>query len=172
MPSQRRVKVFGLMVLLTILITLYMTSSARSTQNSEFYTKTSDALAAKEAAAQAEKINADDVGARLKAAEEAAKKAADVKGHKLQEAFEAEEEPGEKSVAGRVLMKEPEEKEERVVDLPNTEEKVQKPVAAKQEPETKEDHEVEVELNAILKKSPSKSSRCLLCCVLGRNGVI
>ncbi|KAF2815760.1 glutaredoxin [Mytilinidion resinicola] len=158
MPSQRRIKVFGLMVLLTVLITLYMTSSARSTQNSDFYTKTSDALVAKDLAekAAAEKIDADDVGARLKAAEDAAKKAADVKGQKL--LSEEDEGRGEKSVAGRVLMKEQEEEKEeseRVVDIPHTaEETAKKVVKAKQEPETKEDHEVEVELNAILKKSP------------------
>ncbi|KAF2492469.1 glutaredoxin [Lophium mytilinum] len=157
MPSQRRIKVFGLMVLLTVLITLYMTSSARSTQNSDFYTKTSDALVANDLAekAAAEKIDADDVGARLKAAEDAAKKAADVKGQKL--LTEEDEGKGEKSVAGRVLMKEQDEEKEsdRVVDIPHAaEEKEEKVVKAKQEPETKEDHEVEVELNAILKKSP------------------
>lgn len=161
MPSQRRVKAFGLIILLTILITLYMTSSAHTTADSEFYKKTSAALeVVKEEAAQAaEKLEVEDIGARLKAAEDAAKAAADKKGHQLQEEVQEEvEEAEEKSVAGRVRIQSEKEKDERVVELrgPGAGQGEEKVVKAKQEPETKEDHEVEVELNEILKKSPSE----------------
>ena len=154
MPSQRRVKVFGLMVLLTVFVTLYMTSSARYTRSSDFYTKTQDALQAKDRAEAVKKIEIDDVGARLKAAEDAAKKAADAKGQKLQEAVTGEDSTGgERSVAGRVMMKD---QDENVPGVAGVGGKPADRAAAKQEPETEEDHEVEVELNAILKKSPSK----------------
>ena len=154
MPSQRRVKVFGLMVLLTVFVTFYMTSSARHTRSSDFYTKTQDALQAKDRAEAAKKIEIDDVGARLKAAEDAAKKAADAKGQKLQEAVTGEDSTGgERSVAGRVMMKD---QDENVPGVAGVGGKPADRAAAKQEPETEEDHEVEVELNAILKKSPSK----------------
>ena len=154
MPSQRRVKVFGLMVLLTVFVTLYMTSSARYTRSSDFYTKTQDALQAKDRSEAAKKIETDDVGARLKAAEDAAKKAADAKGQKLQEAVTGEDSTGgERSVAGRVMMKD---QDENVPGVAGVGGKPADRAAAKQEPETEEDHEVEVELNAILKKSPSK----------------
>ncbi|OCK77509.1 glutaredoxin [Lepidopterella palustris CBS 459.81] len=154
MPSQRRIKVFGLMILLAVLITLYMTSSARQTRTSDFYTKTTDALQAKEAAEAAKKIDAEDVGARLKAAEDAAKKAADVKDRKLQEAVTGEDGTGgERSVAGRVMMKDQEEKVPGVAGVGGRPADRQA-AKQKQEPETEEDHDVEVELNAILKKSP------------------
>lgn len=140
------------MVLLTVLVTLYMTSSARHTRSSDFYTKTQDALQAKDRAEAAKKIEMDDVSARLKAAEDAAKKAADAKGQKLQEAVTGEDSTGgERSVAGRVMMKDQDEKVPGVAGVGG---KPADRAAAKQEPETEEDYEVEVELNAILKKSP------------------
>jgi len=154
MPSQRRVKVFGIMVLFTVFVTFYMTSSARHTRSSDFYTKTQDALQAKDRAEAAKKIEIDDVSARLKVAEDAAKKAADAKGQKLQEAVTGEDSTGgEKSVAGRVMMKDQDEKVPGVAGVGGN---PADRAAAKQEqePETEEDHEVEVELNAILKKSP------------------
>jgi len=142
------------MILITVLITLYMTSSARHTRSSDFYTKTQDALQAKDRAEAAKKIEIDDVSARLKAAEDAAKKSADAKGQKLQEAVTGEDSTGgERSVAGRVMMKDQDEKVPGVAGVGG---KPADRAAAKQEPETEEDHEVEVELNAILKRSPSK----------------
>ena len=149
-------KVFGLIVLLTVFVTFYMTSSARHTRSSDFYTKTQDALKVKDRAEAAKKIEIDDVSARLKAAEDAAKKAADAKGQKLQEAVTGEDSTGgEKSVAGRVMMKDQDEKVPGVAGVGGN---PADRAAAKQEqePETEEDHEVEVELNAILKKSPSE----------------
>ena len=142
------------MVLLTVFVTLYMTSSARYTRSSDFYTKTQDALKVKDRAEAAKKIEIDDVSARLKAAEDAAKKAADAKGQKLQEAVTGEDSTGgERSVAGRVMMKD---QDENVPGVAGVGGKPADRAAAKQEPEAEEDHEVEVELNAILKKSPSK----------------
>ncbi|GAB7348499.1 hypothetical protein MBLNU459_g6903t1 [Dothideomycetes sp. NU459] len=52
MPSQRRIKVFGLLLVLAILTLVYMSSSARSTRSSEFYTRTVAALDTKHRAAQ------------------------------------------------------------------------------------------------------------------------
>lgn len=129
-----------------------MTSAARHTHSSDFYTKTQDALQAKEKAEAAKKIEIDDVSARLKAAEDTAKKAADAKGQKLQEAVTGEDSTtGERSVAGRVMMKDQDEKVPGVAAVGG---RPADRAAAKQEPETEEDHAVEVELNAILKKSP------------------
>src|SRR4051812_1108017 len=106
MPSQRRVKTFILLVLLIVLVTLYITGSARQTRSSEFYTKTSAALeekraaalrAEEQAAAQLERPPAEDgkMKERLREAEEQAKKNADRKGEQAkQEVFGAS---GEKS---------------------------------------------------------------------------
>ncbi|TKA81456.1 hypothetical protein B0A49_00299, partial [Cryomyces minteri] len=192
MPSQRRLKAFGLLVVLAVLTLLYMSSSARQTRNSPFYTKTVAALDAKAAAAKqaaadaAANVNAN-VGQRLKDAERAAKAAADEKGAKfvgansaagdrdavVQAALaakvaEKEGADGERSVAGRKMMKGGEagdggkvvvdEKggsEDGVAKVGNTGDAPKaKPSSAKAEAETKEDHDVENELNAILKKSP------------------
>lgn len=158
MPSQRRLKTFGLLVFIFVLIALYLTSSARQTRSSQFYTKTQDALA--EARAQKEKALGGDsdgwggeleVGKRLREAEEAAKKAADRKG----DAFHGEEgkrqaqrvasaRGPERSVAWKKVMK-----GEAVLkdkEGPATEEKTA---------ETEEEHRVKDELNDILKRSPS-----------------
>lgn len=144
------------MVLLAVLVTLYMTSAARQTQTSDFYTKTQQALQAKEDAQAAKDRDADDVGARLKAAEDAAKKAADVKGQKAKEAVEGPIPSNtEKSVGGRYKMTNQD--GDRVPGVAGYGGKPADKLASKQEPETEEDHEVEMELNAILKKSPSKS---------------
>jgi hypothetical protein len=148
MPSQRRIKVFALMVVLTVFFTLYITGSARQTRNSDFYTKTQEALQAREYEKAAKQRDADDVGSRLKAAEEAAKKSADQKSQKYMDSISG----GEKSVAGRVLMNQ--EGEGKVPGVAGVGGRPRDREAAKQ-PESEEEHEVEVELNAILKKSPS-----------------
>ncbi|KAF2473713.1 thioredoxin-like protein [Lindgomyces ingoldianus] len=157
MPSQRRVKAFGLLVVLAVLVTLYMTSSPRQTRSSDFYTKTQEALQAREYEQAAKQRDADDVGARLKAAEEAAKKSADEKGHKYIDLVGGGVPGGanEKSVAGRVMMNQPGEGEKKLVPgVANVGGRPKDREAAKEDHESPEDHEVEVELNAILKKSP------------------
>ncbi|KAF2199066.1 hypothetical protein GQ43DRAFT_433702, partial [Delitschia confertaspora ATCC 74209] len=149
MPSQRRVKVFGLMVVLAVLFTIYITGSARQTRNSDFYTKTQEALQAREYEQAAKQRDEADVGARLKAAEEAAKKAASEKGQKFMDSVAG---AGEKSVAGRVKMNQDD--DNKVPGVAHVGGRPRDRETAKQQPETAEEHEVEVELNAILKKSP------------------
>ncbi|KAF1993530.1 glutaredoxin [Amniculicola lignicola CBS 123094] len=148
MPSPRRVKVFGLMVLLTILITLYLTGSARQTRQSDFYRKTQESLEAREYEAAAKQRDETNVKARLKAAEDEAKKHAEEKGQKYLDSVS-----GERSVAGRVKMT-PDEKDKGVPGVANVGGRPNDHEAVLQEGETAEDHEVELELNAILKKSP------------------
>ncbi|KAF2182454.1 glutaredoxin [Zopfia rhizophila CBS 207.26] len=153
MPSPRRMKLFGLSVLLAVLITLYMTSSARQTRTSDFYTKTQEALQTKEYEEAAKQRDADDVSSRLKAAEDAAKKAAQEKSDKYLESVAGASGGNEKSVAGRVIMNERVGDDKPVPGVANVGGRPRDREAAK-EPETPEQHEVEVELNAILKKSP------------------
>ncbi|KAF2741824.1 glutaredoxin [Sporormia fimetaria CBS 119925] len=149
MPSQRRTRAFVLIVALVILITIYITSGEQQTLTSDFYTKTQEALQAKEYEAAARERDAVGVDERLKAAADAAKQAANEKG---QQYIDSVEGPGEKSVAGRVKLNTDDgEKKFKGVAMQggksrdSAEEKVD---------ETPEDHEIEMELNAILKKSP------------------
>jgi hypothetical protein len=173
MPSARRLKAFFLLVLISVLITLYLTASARQTRTSQFYTKTQDALAAARAAKDAGLRDvpggADaDVGARLREAEEAAKKAADIKG----DAFHGEEGRRQASIvrdrqaketAAATPDKEEKKDEPRLAKVPGLamEEGLRKQAAenkkidAESTAETQEDHKVKEELNSILKKSPS-----------------
>ncbi|KAH6613906.1 glutaredoxin domain-containing protein [Boeremia exigua] len=142
MPSQRRVRLFGVLLLVTLLAIIYTTRSGASTHASDFYTKTQEALQQHEFAAAAKQRDADSVGTRLKAAEDAAKAAASAKSADFHKAV-----AGEKSVAGRVKL---EDKDKPVPGVaaqggrPRDQVKV----------EDAEDREVELELNAILKKSP------------------
>jgi len=170
MPSPRRLKVFALLVLIVFLVTLYITSAARQTRSSEFYTKTQDALAQarahKEASLQDHEsgIGGSDgaVGKRLKEAEEAAKRAADKKGDefhgedvkekvlsdkkaKEDEKAKVDVAEGERSVAGRKSMKGSGSSEIVLKD---------KEPVKEQKPETEEDHKVKNEFNDILKRSP------------------
>jgi len=147
MPSTRRVRVFGVVVLAVVVMILYLTADARQARNSEFYTKTSKAMDAHDS----EDV---DIGQRLKEAEHAAKKAADVVGSKDKEAVlggskqekVVDEKETERSVAGRKMIK-PDSKWEVT------------PVAGEEVKETQkvmtpEEREVEIELNSILKRSP------------------
>lgn len=146
MPSQRRMRFFGILIVVTVVVLFYMSRGAHQTQTSDFYTKTQQALQEKEYAEAAKQRDAESVGSRLKAAEEQAKKNAEDKytDHKVK--VEGQD---QKSVAGRVKMD-----GDRV---PGVAQQGGKPrdQAAMMEHETLEDHEVEMELNAILKKSPS-----------------
>lgn len=146
MPSQRRMKFFGILIVTTIVVLFYMSRAAHQTQSSDFYTKTQQALQEKEYAEAAKQRDAESVGSRLKAAEDQAKKNAENKyaDHKVQ--VEGQD---QKSVAGRVKMDGDK--------VPGVAQQGGRPhdQAAMKENETLEDHEVEMELNAILKKSPS-----------------
>jgi hypothetical protein len=158
MPSQRRVKTFGLLVFIGVLITLYITASARHTRSSQFYTKTEDALqAARAHKEQALGADPDDVSIRLREAEEAAKRAADKKG----DAFHGEEgrkkaevvmsrtieREAQRSVTGRKIRGSGSEAVLKDKEHPESKE---------QAAETEEEHKVKDELNDILKRSPSE----------------
>jgi hypothetical protein len=151
MPSQRRMRLFGVLFLVTVVVILYMSRSGSQTHASDFYTKTQEALQQHEFAEAAKQRDADSVGTRLKAAEEAAKKAADDKSAEYHKAVEGKD----KSVAGRVKID-----GEKATPVPGVAAQGGRPrdQAAQKESETPEDHEVEIELNAILKKSPGTPS--------------
>lgn len=148
MPSQRRVRLYALLFALTVLVLFYMSRGAPLTHASDFTTKTQDALQSQEYAEAARQRDADSVGSRLKAAEAAAKKAADDKSTDFKVAVQGD---ADKSVAGRVKLGAHDDKKVPGVAAhggrPHD-----SPIA---EGETDEEHNVEIELNAILKKSPS-----------------
>jgi hypothetical protein len=151
-----------LIAVLTVVVVVYMTSGAGQTRNSPFYTKTQAALREVQAQDQqrAEAVkqrDAESVRARLKASEEVAKKAADEKGQRYVDSVEGGGSSSERGVAGRVKLNadDGERKAQGVATLGGTPRDIH---AAKQENETPEDHDVEVELNAILKRSPSEFS--------------
>lgn len=148
MPSQRRVRLIALLGLIGVIIIFYMSGSAHQTRNSDFYTKTQEALETREHEAAAKQRDADNVGSRLKAAEEAAKKSAD----KYYESVEGTN--SEKSVAGRVKLTEQGADKKKVPGVANVGGRPRDREAAKTSEETEEEHEAEVELNALLKKSP------------------
>jgi glutaredoxin len=154
MPSQRRMRVFGLIIALAVILTLYMTTSAQQTRSSAFYQKTREALKAEHDVATKQR-SSDDVGARLKAAEDAAKDSAEKKHAKWAESVEGS--PPQVPVGGKKFDKGgdktgPVEGVATVGGRPRDK-------LENKESETPEEHEVEVELNAILKKSPSKPRR-------------
>lgn len=144
-------RVFGLLIVLAIVTTLYMTGSARQTRSSDFYTKTQTEIQAREYEKATKLRNADDVSARLKAAESVAKEAANEKDEKFHDSVDG----GDKGIAGRVIMKEQGGDKKKVPGVAGVGGRPKDREAAKTEPETQEEHEVELELNAILKKSPS-----------------
>lgn len=133
----------------------------------------------------------DDIGKRLKAAEERAKKSANTKGDRIQEVVAAgnaekekdrvsgknspivdkdtkpgehDEVTGEKSVAGRVTIKDSAQADgvDGVAKVGNVGDSVKAAASAKAsglsttDDETEEEHEAELEINSILKRSPSK----------------
>lgn len=205
MPSNRRVKVVGLLLLATVLILFYITHGASQTRTSEFYHRTVAAMDARQQASSKEAAELDEAK-RMREVDELAKipvveggktapdsagagavagagagagagaavggdqrpLAEDVKNaavgvkdgvkdaiHGVVAAAD-----GEKSVAGRKMMGldgKPV-KDDGVAKVGNTGQKEQGVVKDEEGPDTKEDHEVEVELNAILKKSPSEST--------------
>jgi Tfp pilus assembly protein PilX len=148
MPSQRRMRLYGVLVLVTIIVLMYMSRAGHQTQNSDFYTKTQQALQEREHAEAAKQRDAESVQLRLKAAEEQAKKSAEEKYTSDKEAVEG---PGKKGVAGRVEIDSQDDKKVPGVAAQGGRSRDQ---AAMKKDETMEDHEVEMEMNAILKKSP------------------
>jgi hypothetical protein len=170
MPSQRRARLYTLLLAITIAVLFYMSRGASLTHTSDFTTRTHEALQAQEYAEAARQRDADSVGSRLKAAEAAAKKAADDKSEGFKVAVQGGDEAGKKGVAGRVKLgaggsSSSSSSSAAAAGGAGAEEAVPGVAAhggrprdqAAKEGETDEEHSVEVELNAILKKSPSTS---------------
>lgn len=166
MHPQRRAKFFGLVVILSVLIILYITSGARQTQNSEFYRRTSAALEkhAAQAAKEAEDVARaqTDVKGRLKEAEQAAKQAANIKGAETGPAKGDTTNAQKPSPPyGQAVLTDGEEASagsrhtggDGVAPIGNTGQTNSKSGDSE---ETDEEHAVEVEMNSILKKGPSK----------------
>jgi hypothetical protein len=159
MPSMRRVKVFTLLIFLFVITLLFYTASLRQTRAEDsrtigdFYDRTVNALNTKNKASETspteDELIAKKMAESLKEAAQVAKDNANAKAPKPDPPSQvvgvgsaAEGARGdERSVAGRKKFGGTGE-EQKVV---------------KEEKETEEDHEIEVELNSILKKSPSKS---------------
>jgi hypothetical protein len=152
MPSQRRVRFYGVLVLVTIIVLVYISRGAHQTHNSDFYTKTEQALQEREHAEAARVRDAESVKLRLQAAEEQAKKSTHDKHIPIKEAIEG---PGKKGVAGRVEIDSQDDKKVPGVAAHGGRTRDQ---TAMQKDETLEEHEVEMEMNTILKKSPGKPS--------------
>ncbi|KAF2277309.1 glutaredoxin domain-containing protein [Westerdykella ornata] len=150
MPKSR-MRLFVLAAFLVVAVIVYVKRGAEETLSSEYYTRTQEALQAKEYAEAAKERDAANIGERLKAAEEAAKKAADDKSQRYLESVEGTTED-DKSVAGRVKLTQ--QGGDKKLGVAKQGGRTREKDASELEHETLEDHEVEVELNAILKKSP------------------
>lgn len=142
-----------------ILLILYFTADSRRAHSHDFYTSTVKAMDAKAAVAAAKDAENADIGQRLRGAEAAAKKAADAKTPNPNVGAEKEVPilgDAAKNVAGRIKVKGGEKwdmstgKEAAGVSKDGGQAEVKEETA-----ETKEEHDVEVELNSILKRSPS-----------------
>ncbi|KAE9376914.1 hypothetical protein N431DRAFT_187233 [Stipitochalara longipes BDJ] len=156
MPSMRRIKVFGLLILLVVVTLLFWTASLRQQQEldsataGDFYQKTVNGLNKKPSSGGAAGGLGDNdneevskaMAQRLKEAAQVAKDNANAKAPKpdppssLVGVGSAAEGASERGVAGRKKF---------------TASEVQVPVS---EEETEEDRKVDAELNSILKKSP------------------
>lgn len=198
MPSQRRLKIFGLLAAIIVLTLFYVSNSGQSTRTSEFYSRTVAAIdqktraaqealdlenhkkvhAAAEAEAAQKAVNRDPdtplPGTKGKEqkpfavdVEDASKKAQSVAASVVDGAKDAVHgvtgpESADKSVAGRKMMKGL--KDDGVAKIGNSGAK--DPASGKKEGEETEesdaDHDTEVELNTILKKSPSEFAPCLI----------
>jgi hypothetical protein len=150
MPSQRRTRLYVLLLALTIIITLYITRSDSQTRTSPFYVKTQEALQAKEYVEASKQRDAVGVGSRLKAAADDARKAAEKKDQEFVDSVTGGD--ADKAPRGRYSNKDG--KQQPIEGVAAVGGRTQDKTPPK-ENETEEYHEAEVELNAILKKSPS-----------------
>lgn len=142
-----------LLVALGVLLMLYMKTGARQTRESDFYLKTQEALDTKQYQDAAKQRDSDDVGARLQAAENKAKEAAEKKNQKFFESVEGQGAKAQVPVGGKkysILG----DKTGPVEGVATVGGRPRDKLANKVD-ESPEEHEVEVELNAILKRSPS-----------------
>lgn len=175
MPSSRRMKVTGLAIILTVCILYYVTNGASSTESSPFYTRTLQALQDKEAARarddviaeeqqrleRVERLQKEHDAAIANAAPEDVPKPAPPKQQPIvQDAGGKADSSGEKSVAGRKLMKGDKIVHERPDNDDNDGVAKVGNVAPKSSPtaagdgDAEDEHKVEAALNEILKKGP------------------
>lgn len=147
MPSQRRTRLYGLLLFLTIGILLYITRSSSETRTSPFYVKTQEALQEKEYVEAARQRDADSIGSRLQAAKDDARKAADKKGQKYVESVTGAD------VDTKFHGKYADGKQHPIEGVAAVGGRTQDKTPAKED-ETNDYHEAELELNSILKKSP------------------
>jgi hypothetical protein len=159
-------RVFGVVIFAVVIYILYITSNTRATHNSpDFYSKTKKALDRERGSYKPHQVAppsgndeedaalAAAMASRLRDAESVAKDAANAKAPRPgdsgeqkaspagQESASSERAGADRNVAGRKKY-------------PIDDNQPQKPVGKE---ETDEEHEVEVELNSILKRSPSKT---------------
>ena len=151
MPSNRKLKATVFLLILAILVTVYITSAGRQTRGSDFYTRTADALAQREAEdKKGDAIIAKDfeVQKRLREAEAAAKKAANKKGAEFH---------GEDVKMKGEKIKDEAERAKAVDDVDTGKPSPQK-VVKEDDQESVEEQKAKTELNYILKRSPSRNS--------------
>jgi hypothetical protein len=164
MPTPRRLRLSILLSVIAIIFLLYFYTAADQTRSSDFYTRTSSALAQREAEEKdGRALESDDAAVQrsLREAAEQAKKAADVKGvefhgQEVKKAAEkanvAEDLKEDVQNAKKVEIKELENK-----DVVMSQEKVLESESEKEGPEREEDIKAKETFDSILKKSPSKS---------------
>jgi glutaredoxin len=162
----RRVKVFTVLIFIFVITLLFYTASVRQSRPQDsrtvgdFYERTVNALNSKNQIQTNEKLTEDEIIAKkmaesLKEAEQAAKDSANAKAQKPDPPSQlvgvgsaAEGARGDEiSVAGR---------KKYGGSGAGNEQKVVSEEGEEEQEESKEDHQVEVELNSILKKSPSE----------------
>ncbi|WPG99646.1 Hypothetical protein R9X50_00246500 [Acrodontium crateriforme] len=179
MPSSRRLRVVAIGAFLAVLTLLYVTTGARNTYNSQFYTSTVDAINSRHDAEARQNLMAEEKqrldrvervqkehdaavskGA-VAAAEHTGTAHADPKVDQ-QKPLEADPTPSEKSIAGRKKMKDerivgtkPEKDgDDGVAKVGNVQPKASSAQKADTDAESEEEREVEGVINDILKKGP------------------
>ena len=176
MPSSRRLKVTGLVAILTVCIIFYVTNGARSTHDSAFYTRTVEAIKDRQAnearknllAEEAERLNRVE---RLRKEHDVAVSAAPVVETKsvnigpnqkpIVPDTDRKSQPGVKPVAGRKTMGDgkvvhgspAEDDDDGVAKVGNIGPQSSHAVVGEKD-ESEEDHKVQDALNEILKKGP------------------
>ena len=164
MPSTRRSRVILTLVAISIFLIFYYTSSARRSHTQDVYDRTVSGLNAQKASEQP--ITDSSISQKLKDAENAAKEVAkSVKEKVAQEVAQARENSVGKLAAEKPLRVSEDDSKRLPKKLPTKGEKwdlgtgKEAPGSEKEKPivspeETEAEHEVEAELNLILKKSP------------------
>ncbi|KAF2451404.1 glutaredoxin [Karstenula rhodostoma CBS 690.94] len=148
MPSQRRMRLYVLLLALAIITILYMTGSSSQTRTSPFYTKTQEVLQEQEYVDASKQRDAGGVGSRLKVAADDARKAAEEKGQKFVDSITGGD--SDKAPRGRYSKDGKQQPLEGVAAVGGRTQDKKPP----KENETEDYHDAEAELNIILKKSP------------------